>query len=126
MTSQATKRPTWPPSTKSNQANTRFTAAHHLSWAAIAAASLAAAVFGSPAAAAAAAVPFGLAATVGGYLLGCLVPAALQGVLHPVVVTAVIGNAGVALLGSLQGLTYQAAQKAYLAKVRRPRRGALL
>lgn len=38
--------------------------------------------------------------------------------LHPVVVTAVIANAGAALWGSLQGLSYAAAQKVYLAKAR--------
>jgi hypothetical protein len=39
-------------------------------------------------------------------------------VLHPVLVTAVVANAGLALQGKLLGISYAAAQKAYLAKVR--------
>lgn len=46
-------------------------------------------------------------------------PKAYHGVLHPVLVTAVVANAGLALQGKLLGIGYAAAQKAYLAKVRR-------
>jgi hypothetical protein len=46
------------------------------------------------------------------------VPKAYHGVLHPVLVTAVVANAGLALQGKLLGISYAAAQKAYLAKVR--------
>lgn len=49
---------------------------------------------------------------------GELVPKAYHGVLHPVLVTAVVANAGLALQGKLLGISYAAAQKAYLAKVR--------
>jgi len=49
---------------------------------------------------------------------GELVPKAYHGVLHPVLVTAVVANAGLALQGNLLGISYAAAQKAYLAKVR--------
>jgi hypothetical protein len=45
------------------------------------------------------------------------VPKAYHGVLHPVLVTAVVANAGLALQGSLMGWTYAKAQQAYLAKV---------
>lgn len=44
-------------------------------------------------------------------------PKAYHGVLHPVLVTAVVANAGLALQGKLLGISYAAAQKAYLAKV---------
>lgn len=44
-------------------------------------------------------------------------PKAYHGVLHPVLVTAVVANAGLALQGKLLGISYNAAQKAYLAKV---------
>ena len=47
-------------------------------------------------------------------------PKAYHGVLHPVLVTAVVANAGLALQGKLLGISYNAAQKAYLAKVRLP------
>lgn len=48
---------------------------------------------------------------------GELVPKAYHGVLHPVLVTAVVANAGLALQGKLLGISYAAAQTAYLAKV---------
>ncbi len=73
---------------------------------------------GGPDLAARAALPFGLAATVGGYLIGEQVPKELQGVLHPVVVTALVANAGAALHGELMGWSYTKAQQVYLAKVR--------
>jgi hypothetical protein len=50
-------------------------------------------------------------------LSGELVPKAYHGVLHPVLVTAVVANAGLALQSKLLGISYAAAQKAYLAKV---------
>lgn len=102
-----------------------FEASHFVAWGLIAAASLAATALGSPELAARMALPFGLAATVGGYLLGSLVPAKLQGVLHPVVVTAVLGNLGAALHGAMRGLDYATAQTVYLAKVRRAALGLL-
>jgi hypothetical protein len=94
-----------------------FEASHFIAWGTIAAASLAAAVFGAPDLAARMALPFGLAATVGGFLIGNLVPGKLHGVLHPVVVTAIIANAGAALYGTVRGLSYDVSQKVYLAKV---------
>jgi hypothetical protein len=45
------------------------------------------------------------------------VPKAYHGILHPVLVTAVVANAGLALQGKLLGISYNAAQTAYLAKV---------
>jgi hypothetical protein len=156
------------PSPSSPQPSPPFEASHYIAWGAIAAVSLAATLFGGPDLAARMALPFGLAATVGGFLIGArpphraaacrlslhlhpnplpappahhatpvpllllqppspgnLVPAKMHGVLHPVVVTAVIANAGAALHGALRGLGYDVAQKVYLAKVRRPGGGAL-
>lgn len=92
-----------------------FEQAHYAAWGAIAAVSAAVAV-AAPAYASYAQVPFQMAATVGGFLLGNLVPKALQGVLHPVVVTSVIGNAGAALWGNMTGLAYDTSLKAYFAK----------
>jgi putative effector of murein hydrolase/putative effector of murein hydrolase LrgA (UPF0299 family) len=93
-----------------------FTAAHYACWALVAATSLLATLVDPAGLGPRAALPFGLAATVGGYLLGDRVPKNMQGVLHPVVVTALVANGGVALQGALQGWTYAAAQKAYLNK----------
>lgn len=101
-----------------------FTKVHYACWAATAFLSLAATLADPSGLGAQAALPFGLAATVGGYLLGDRVPKGMQGVLHPVVVTALVANAGVALQGSLQGLSYAASQKAYLNKGALPVLGA--
>lgn len=49
--------------------------------------------------------------------LGEAVPKAYHGILHPVVVTAVVANAGAALHGKLMGWSYIKAQQVYLAKV---------
>lgn len=54
---------------------------------------------------------------------GELVPKAYHGVLHPVLVTAVIANAGAALQGKLMGASYTKAQQIYLAKVGLATRG---
>ncbi|GBF88340.1 plastidal glycolate glycerate translocator, chloroplastic [Raphidocelis subcapitata] len=93
-----------------------FETGHYVAWGTIAVLSLVGAVFGAPDLAASMALPFGLAATVGGFLIGNLVPGKLQGVLHPVVVTALIANAGAALYGAVRGLSYDVSQKVYLAK----------
>jgi hypothetical protein len=53
---------------------------------------------------------------VGGYLLGSLVPKHLHGVLHPVVVCAVLANAGAALHGAVVGWSYDASLLAYMTK----------
>lgn len=93
-----------------------FESSHFMAWGSIAAVSLVATLLGGPDIAAQMALPFGLAATVGGYLIGNLVPGKYHGVLHPVLITAVIGNLGAALHGYLRGLAYDAAQTVYLAK----------
>ena len=46
-----------------------------------------------------------------------------QGILHPVVVTALVGNAGAALYGALVGANYEYALKLYYSKVRLPGKG---
>jgi putative effector of murein hydrolase len=101
-----------------------FTKTHYFSWSLIGALSLAATVADPSGLGANMALPFGLAATVGGYLLGEQVPKSAQGVLHPVVVTALVANGGVALQGALRGLSYAASQSAYLNKGAQPLMGA--
>lgn len=101
-----------------------FTKWHYACWLALAVASLAATVVDPQGLGARAALPFGLAATVGGYLLGDRVPKSMQGALHPVVVTALVANGGVALQGALCGQSYAAAQRAYLNKGSLPLMGA--
>lgn len=93
-----------------------FMSLHYIAWGTIFAASLVAIAVGGPQMAAQAALPFGLAVTLGGFLIGELVPKAYHGILHPVLVTAVVANAGLALQGKLLGISYNAAQTAYLAK----------
>lgn len=95
-----------------------FLQSHFLAWGAVAAASLAATAAAGPGSTLAAqmALPFGLAATVGGYLLGNAVPKSMQGLLHPVVVTAVAANAAAALHGALYGVGYDAALKMFYSK----------
>eukprot|EP00878_Enallax_costatus_P011408 GHUV01011911.1.p1 GENE.GHUV01011911.1~~GHUV01011911.1.p1 ORF type:complete len:377 (+),score=93.92 GHUV01011911.1:1322-2452(+) len=93
-----------------------FLSSHYLAWGAVFLASLAATALGGPDVGVRAALPLGLAATVGGYLLGEAVPKAYHGILHPVVVTAVVANAGAALHGKLMGWSYIKAQQVYLAK----------
>lgn len=61
-------------------------------------------------------LPFQLACTVGGYIVGCAVPKDLQGLLHPVVVTAVLANLGAAAIGALNGYDYLYSLKAFYAK----------
>jgi hypothetical protein len=94
-----------------------FETSHYASWGAIAAVSMAATVMAKDALGAQMALPFGLAATIGGYLIGSAVPKDLHGVLHPVLVTAVVANAGAALHGAIMGWSYTKAQQVYLAKV---------
>ncbi len=55
-----------------------FESSHYVAWGAIAAVSLVASLLGSPELGMKMALPFGLAATVGGYLIGELVPKNLQ------------------------------------------------
>lgn len=92
-----------------------FQLSHWLSWGAIAAVSLLVAVLDNSLVPKVM-LPFQLACTVGGYIVGCAVPKALQNLLHPVVVTAVLANAGAAAIGSLQGYDYVYSLKAYYAK----------
>jgi len=93
-----------------------FETSHYASWGAIGAFSMAATLLAKDSLGAQMALPFGLAATIGGYLIGCLVPKDLHGVLHPVLVTAVVANAGAALHGAIMGWSYTKAQQVYLAK----------
>lgn len=105
------------PSLQPLQINPPFGPIIYIAWGLIAAASLAATFFSNPQLAASMAVPFGLAVTVGGYLVGHLVPRQLQGVLPPVAVTALVAHLGAVFHGQLRGLGYEAAQGAYMSKV---------
>ena len=58
-----------------------------------------------------------LAATVGGYLIGCALPTRLTKLLHPMITTAVAANVAAVLLGSLTGAGFQASLRGYLTKV---------
>ncbi len=55
--------------------------------------------------------------TLDTYMYVCVCPSATQGVLHPVVMTALVANGGAALHASLRGLDYTMAQKVYYSKV---------
>ncbi|GLC36190.1 hypothetical protein PLESTM_000414600 [Pleodorina starrii] len=95
-----------------------FLPSHFAAWGAVAVASLAATAAAGAGSSLGAqmALPFGLAATVGGYLLGNAVPKNLQGLLHPVVVTAIVANLGAALHGMVYGVGYDTSLKMYYSK----------
>lgn len=94
-----------------------FSVLHYIAWGTVAAVSLGVTLAMKGEWGMQMALPFGLAATVGGYLLGEAVPKDLHGILHPVVVTALVANAGAALHGAIMGWSYDMSQKVYLAKV---------
>lgn len=58
-----------------------------------------------------------LAATMEGALLGSLLPAPANRILHPIIVTALAINGAAAGFGLLTGLGYQATLQSYLTKV---------
>lgn len=95
-----------------------FLPSHLIAWGAVGVASLAATAAAGAGSQLGAqlALPFGLAATVFGYLAGNAVPKSLQGLLHPVVVTALVANAGAAVHGMVYGVEYDAALKMYYSK----------
>ncbi|KAG2487871.1 hypothetical protein HYH03_013584 [Edaphochlamys debaryana] len=95
-----------------------FLPSHFAAWGAVAAGALAATAVGGAGSTLGAqmALPFGLAATVLGYLLGNAVPKTLQGLLHPVVVTALAANGGAALHGAVYGVAYDTSLKMYYSK----------
>uniref|UniRef100_A0A7R9VAA3 LrgB-like protein n=1 Tax=Chlamydomonas euryale TaxID=1486919 RepID=A0A7R9VAA3_9CHLO len=90
-----------------------FTGLHYLGWGAVVLGSAAGIATGSTANLA---LPFMLGVTVVGYILGNAVPRSFQGILHPVLSTALAGNMGCAMYGALSGVGYEMAQKMYLAK----------
>eukprot|EP00798_Chlamydomonas_sp_ICE-L_P016408 gene16410-22617_t len=96
---------------------TPFIQSHYIAWGCYAAVSLAAiATNAMPSLSAEFALVFGLAATVGGYLVGQAIPSSLHGVFHPVVVTALAANGSCALYGAVANVPYDNAMKMYLAK----------
>ena len=62
-------------------------------------------------------MPFMLASTVMGYLVGTAVPTAVSTVLHPLVTCALVANLGAFAYTSVSGLTFDSIAKSYLAKV---------
>jgi hypothetical protein len=65
----------------------------------------------------AAGLPFLLAATVGGYLLGVALPKGVSSVVHPLITCAAVANIGAATLGAITGTGYEGALHSYLTKV---------
>lgn len=59
-----------------------------------------------------------LAATLEGTLIGSLLPAPANRILHPIIVTCLVINAAAAVFGSATGLGYQHTLEIYLTKVR--------
>ena len=62
-------------------------------------------------------MPFMLASTVMGYLIGTAVPTAVSTVLHPLVTCALVANLGAFAYTTVSGLTFDSIAKSYLAKV---------
>ena len=63
------------------------------------------------------AFPCLLAATLEGTLLGSLLPAPANKILHPIIVTGLSVNAGAAVYGAATGIGYQSVLQSYLTKV---------
>lgn len=59
---------------------------------------------------------FMLAATVGGYLIGCSFPAKVTQLLHPMITTAVLANVSAVILGSVTGAGFQNTLRSFLTK----------
>ena len=61
-----------------------------------------------------------LAATLEGTLLGSLLPAPANKILHPIIVTCLAVNAGAAVFGAATGAGYYSTLQSYLTKVSTP------
>lgn len=62
-------------------------------------------------------MPFMLAATVMGYLIGTAIPSTISTVLHPLVTCALVANLGAYAYSMVSGLTFDSVAKAYMTKV---------
>ena len=62
-------------------------------------------------------MPFLLASTIIGYLIGVALPEAVSAVAHPLITCTVFANVGAAILGSITGVGYLGALHSYLIKV---------
>lgn len=58
-----------------------------------------------------------LAATLEGTLIGSLLPPPANRILHPIIVTCLVINAGAAVFGLATGMSYQQTLQSYLTKV---------
>lgn len=58
-----------------------------------------------------------LAATLEGTLIGSLLPAPANRILHPIIVTCLVINAGAAVFGLATGIGYHQTLQSYLTKV---------
>ena len=61
-----------------------------------------------------------LAATVEGTLVGSLLPAPANRILHPIIITCLVINAGAAIFGAATGVGYHQVLQGYLTKVMLP------
>eukprot|EP00798_Chlamydomonas_sp_ICE-L_P007234 gene7234-342_t len=128
---EVTKLPAASPRATPAKKSTPFVPAHFVAWGSVAAVSLAATILGAPEALRPIlAMPLwpgnhcrglpdgkpGSRQLAWGYLMGNLVPGNLHGILHPVVVTALVANGCTAFYASVIGQTYHGALQAYLAK----------
>lgn len=102
--------------TKSKPASP-FLPAHIFAWGAIAASSLIATLFSPVTLGATMAIPFCLSCTILGFLFGNAIPSKLQSVFHPILVTALVGNASAVIYGAaMNSASYEASLKLYYSK----------
>ncbi|DBA89179.1 hypothetical protein WJX77_010210 [Trebouxia sp. C0004] len=88
---------------------------HFITWGGVAAVSVALACF-NPGWAIYMTFPCLLAATLEGTLIGSLLPSPANRILHPIIVTCLVINAGAAVFGLASGMGYQQTLQSYLTK----------
>jgi len=85
---------------------------HRVGWGAVAVISLVTSLV-SPSMASTMAVPFLLSGTVGGYLIGLVLPVGVKKILHPVITTCLVGIASAGVWGAVTGVGFEGALMAY-------------
>ncbi|KAK9807442.1 hypothetical protein WJX73_007719 [Symbiochloris irregularis] len=94
-----------------------FSKVHHIAWGATWLVSLAGCALSSSAQVTRyASSSYMLASTVGGYLIGCALPAKLTAFLHPMITTACLANFSALLMGTLTGAGYETTLRGFLTK----------